>query len=362
MALIFQDSFSKWGNDSTSRTNMSNSSNMWTTIGTGFGCTTTMPRAGTHSLRFSGTNFTGTAKFSLGGIYTSSTTFGVGAAIYLTTLPTTITPLLTFFSSTGQAQYSVIILNTGALRVILGAYSGPTVLGTSTAGDLSPSVFKHIEVKTLPPTSVNATDGTIDIRVDGMSVLSISGVDIMSATTYDFETGAWFPSGNDHTSGVCYIADAFVWNSTGSYCNDWIGNKVSYLYFPDADTGTADWSITGSGTSFGAIDEADPDGDTSYIAGTAVNQETIVEIPAIASTITGIKAATLHTVMNQDAAGSSQVQVSLVGTSSSDGVDRVAPYPTYTAYQDHFYQDPDGGGDLTPALLSAMKVKVKRTV
>jgi hypothetical protein len=363
MALVFQDGFSLWGVTAQALTRMITSTNMWTSVGSGFACTTANPRvSGGYALRYSSGN-TGTAKFSLGSIKTTAgggAYFGCAIAFNPTTLPDASINLFSLYDADGSFQNRMDITPAGALAFYKG--NQVVLLQSSATGVIVANVYNHIEIKVKVPTGVNATDGEIWVKVNNTQVIGITGVDIIqTGNTNLYETGAWLPT-NTGQMGNIYFADAFVWDSTGSYCNDWIGNKAVYTFAPDADGGTLEWSVTGVTQHFDAVNDSTPDGDNTYIAATAVNQITIVEVPTVTSTLTGIKAASLHTVSRQDAAGSSQLQVSLGGTTYSDGTDRIAAYPSYTAVQDHFYQDPDGAGNLTPSLLSAMHIKLKRTV
>lgn len=372
MALVFQDNFGVWGSGSTSRTNMTNSSNMWVSLGTGFGCTTTVTRAGTHSLAVTANGGTdGGARFSLGAARTSADGYhGFGFAIRLTNSPASATELMYFYTPTSalnDPEYTLTITATGALSFYRGTAAG-TLITTSASGLFSPSVYTHVEVKQKIQSTANGTDGEFYLKVNQSQVIAITGTDFFSATTGTptIETVGLLPKNPTTNLGSCYVNDLYVWNSTGSYCNDWVGNKVSYLYFCDADTATADWSINGVTQGFDAINDTTPDADTTYLAATSANQTSIFEIASVTSTLTGIKALTVQSAIRQDSSGSSTMQVSIGGTTYSDGTDRSVPFPgatstTYTAYQDHFYVDPDGAGALTPTIISALKLKLKRT-
>lgn len=366
MALIFQDGFEVWGSGSTSRTNMLNSSNMWTSLGTGFGCTTTNPRTGTYSLKYTKASNNQSARFSLGGTKTSASGyFGFGAGICIDQYGGGTQDILEFLDTGGGTQLGLAVTATGALALYRGTQAG-TLLTTSAGGIITLNTYHFIEVKVKVASTVSATDGEFYCRVNGSQVIGLTGVDMIAhASLANMDRVEFCPIENIWNA---YLDDLFVWDSTGTTCNDWMGIKAVYTYFPNADTATADWSITGTTQGFDAIDDGTPDADTTYIAATAVNQTSNFELPTVLSTLTGIRAVSTHTTMRQASAGSSELQVSLLsGVTYAAGTSRVPPFPgatstTYTAYQDHFYTDPGGAGALTPTLVSAMQVRLKRTV
>lgn len=370
MALVFQDGFDVWGSGSTSRTNMLNSSNMWVSFSTPMGCTTTVSRTGTHSLyqiASGGSVNDDGAIFSLGAVRTSADGYhGFGFALRISNLPTSTTKCVYVNNSTGLYIYSLHISPTGAL-LFCAQNTSTTVYGISASGLITPNVFTNIEIKQKIQSGASATDGEFYVKVNGAQVIGVTGTDVIVTSTINAETVSLLPGSGASSFGSCYIDDLYVWDSTGTYCNDWIGNKASYTYFCDADTATADWTINGTTYGYEAINDTTPDADSTYLAATAVNDESIFEIGGVNTSLTGIKAVTVQSLIRQDAEGSSEIMVSLGGATYSDATARVAPFPgvsssTYTAHQDHFYQDPDGTGDLTPTIINALKLKLKRTV
>jgi hypothetical protein len=370
MALVFQESFDVYGSGTTSRTNMLASSNMWVNLTSYISCTTTVSRTGTHSLVYTnGSSGDGGARFSLGGIRTSASGYhGFAWAWRPSNLPASGEhPLLYAYNSAGDSQYIVRLTASGTLTINT---SAGTTLATSTAGLVSAGVFTHFEVKQKVPTTYNATDGEIYVKVNGTQVLAVTGVDICgtnSTAAANLETVGLIPTNALSAFGINYTDDLIVWDSTGGYCNDWIGNKACYVYYCDADTATADWTITGTTYGYDAINDTAPDADSTYLAATANGNISIFELPAVTPTLTGIKAVSVQSAIRQDSSGSSEMRVSLGGTTYTDGTSRVAPFPgatstTYSYSQDHFYQDPDGAGNFTPAIISALKLKLTRTV
>lgn len=378
MALVFQDSFDCWGSGSTSRTNMLNSSNMWISIPvpsyTNFGCTTTVYRTGTHSFSAQAGVLGGDqgALFSLGGTKTNASSyFGVGFALRVSQLPGVDAMVCCFVDISGVQQYTIFVTSTGTVAVGKGN-SLSTILGSSASGIITPNVFHHYEIKHKVPSTNSATDGELYIKINGTQVVGITGVDFCvttnTSTTYIEKVGM-LPSNAAHSSNfsTSYIDDLYVWDSTGSYCNDWIGNKACYVFYCDADTATAQWSITGTTQGFDAINDTTPDADSTYLAATSAGVTSIFELPTVNSSLTGISAVTVHSAIRQDSSGVSEIQVALGNSAYTNGTSRVAPFPggtstTYTVYQDHFYQDPDGAGNLTPSIVSALKLKLMRTV
>lgn len=354
MALTFQDPLSKWGTGATSRTNMLASSAGYIDIGTNGSCETTQPRAGTHSYKApSGQN--ANLNIALGG---SFGTFGCGAAIWLTSLPASATTLTYFRNSAGTVQFNLFVQPDGSLA--FGLSNGATIMTGTTAtapGVMIAGAFVHLEIKAV----VSNTVGELYIRAGGVSVLSATGLDNYQSGGVECTSVDWFATSSG-SFGIRYLADPYAWDTSGSYNNTWIGNKVSVAVDLDADTATADWTLNGAASGYDCINDSAQDGNTTYIEAASINNTSEFDIAALPSWLNGIVAVSAMSTQVLDSAGSTKVQVSLKSSASyATGADRVIAYPNYTTYWDHYQIDPNGNIAFTNANVSAMKLRVKRT-
>ena len=162
-------------------------------------------------------------------------------------------------------QCAVLIGANGQVSARFNTWQG-ALLGTASAiGVVRQNQWNYIEVKIV----LSQTVGSFTVKVNGEQVLSVTGVDncYLAETTFDaVELG---------TGGTnVWTDDFYVCDASGSQNNDFLGEirVVSILPVTDAvDAGAnADFTCSG-GTDHGAlVDEATPDGDTTYVSSSTV--------------------------------------------------------------------------------------------
>lgn len=354
MALTFQDPLSKWGTGSTSRTNMIASSAGYIDIGASGSCETTQPRAGTHSFKVA-SGSSGNLRYALGG---ALGTWGSGAALWCTSLPASRTQLAYFYDAAGAVQFSLWCNPDGSIAFFLTSGQGTAIGSASAAGAIVAGAFVHIEVKAVMGQS---TAGSVWARVGGIAAITATGIDNCQSANVECSSVEWFPTPTS-AFGIRYLADPFAWDATGAYNADWIGNKVSIAVDLDADTATADWTLTGAASGYDCINDTAQDGNSTYIEAASINNTSEFEIAALPAWLNGIVAVSAMSTQVLDSSGSTKVQISLKSSASyATGSDRTIAYPNYTTYWDHYQIDPNGNIAFTNANVSAMKLRVKRT-
>ena len=110
-----------------------------------------------------------------------------------------------------------------------------TVLGTSANNVLLDDTWHYIEVKVY----YDSTNGTIEVRVDGSEVLSLSGVNSgYYSSQVNGSVAIW---GYGRTGLWRYWDDWYVCDGTGNTCNDFLGPCRVLTKYPDSD-GTGDFT------------------------------------------------------------------------------------------------------------------------
>ena len=353
--LRFQDPLSTWGTGATSRTNMLASSNGWMQVDSGLACAQSDPAIpGGWTLVYDGSG-NGTSAFSLG---TSLGVVGVAARFKCAALAAQ--KLFTLWpSSDSGVLFNLSVNSDGSLTAA--SPNGGGTFGTSAVGVITAGSYQHVEAKV----TLGATGGAVQVRVDGVTVLNLSGLSGVGNTGASDYTASRVYLLYQVTSGSWRVAYPMAWDTTGSFNNTFLGPKVSYAITVDSDGTPTDWTIIGSSTtSYGAVDNIPTDGNTSCLEATAVGNITEMGLGTVNPLLTGITALTLVTTERQTTAAASRVQVSLKsGSTYAAGADRAPSYPNFTTYYDLFEQDPanPGAGTLTPTSISAMSIKLERT-
>ena len=329
------------------------------TSGATLSLATTNPRTGAYALRATGLS-TSPGLFwrrVLGGART-----GVGQALgyCIAALPTANDALapIVFRTGTNLAQVLVIVQSTGAIAVRQSSATG-TLLGQTAGPVIFAGAYQYIEAFV----NCHSSTGSVEVRVDGVTVLDISGVntnpratgEISQVSSEKLQTGAAACAPID-------MDDLWCWNDLGSYNNDFPGNTRVGLALLDADTAITDWTRNTGATDFAATTQIPPDGDTTYIEAAAAGNVSEFGIADAPGSVTAIKALQTCLMMKKTDAGASQVQAAMVsGASVANGADRPIT-TTYTYWPDIFETDPATGAPWTPAGFNAAKLRLTRTV
>jgi hypothetical protein len=318
------------------------------------GLATTNVRTGTRALSFGAASI---VRRVLGG---AKTTVGMGAAYYLNALPSgnNNQRIFEFRDTANAAQVAIGVQSTGTISVKRGGVGG-TEIGVTASPVITAETYQHVEALVF----FSNTVGTVEVRVNGVTVISLTGVDTVATANVECSQVVFSGGiGGGAQGGV--VDDVFCYDDTGSFNNTFLGDRRVLTLFPDADTIQADWTPVGSGTGFGAINQATPDGDTTYISAgvpgspTPTSEFGMENLPAGVSAISGV---VLVNMSRKTEAGIANVQMSVIsGASETAGTDEPMT-EVYTYRQDVFEIDPASAAPFTPSEVDALLIKADRT-
>ena len=163
-------------------------------------------------------------------------------------------------SNASGVQIKISPQSDGSIVVIRGV----TVLGTSAASVIKPNVWNYIEVKI----KISDAAGTYDIVVNGVNVLSGSGVDTQAQTAATFSILNIY--GN--SGGYGYYTDMYIFDSTGATCNDLLGDVRVDTLMPDGAGNYTQWTPS-AGANYECVDDPGAlDYDTTYVSTDVLNE------------------------------------------------------------------------------------------
>jgi hypothetical protein len=199
--------------------------------------------------------------------------------------------LAEFYSDTGTTLHGYFQLNADGS---VAAYSVGTLRGTSATGLLFSGAWKHLEFKFVLGDSPN---GAMYARVDGVSVLSVTGIDTKNAGTKTVIDQIRGPR-NANSSDNLNMDDWFLVNgdtSDAEQPSDWQGVCRVYAIRPTADASVAFTPSTGS--NYACVDETDFTVGTDYVEAVADSLTDLytmgdVSLPS-GSTPLGVKVSTI---------------------------------------------------------------------
>jgi len=176
-----------------------------------------------------------------------------------------------------------------------------TLLGTS-----SPSfafgIYDYIELKV----KIHDTTGTVDLRVNNVSVLSLTGQDTRNGGTSGL-INAVLISSIDYGS-VSRLDDFYVCDTSGSRNNDFLGDVRIQAIFPSATGNSSQWTANGAATNRECVDEITPNDDTDYISSSTATQKDTYVFGDVTPTSGTVKAVQHVLYARKDDAGTRTIR------------------------------------------------------
>lgn len=350
--LLFADGFEHYGTDTANML-----AGLWSGIQQGNGgiveLSTTVARTGTKSLRLRAPNFTTPSyvegRFALG---TTALTCGFGLGVYMPNLPSGAQKTGFQFRNASNVPILTGCYNPdGSIELRKGDYTG-ALIDVSDA-ILTAGTFNHVETKA----TFDSVAGFVEVRVNGVTKLQLGSLNLgnVGAATCAVTT---FESG----TGDVYYDDIYAWDDSGTYNNDFMGAQRILTLFPTGDTAQADFSVVGAASGYQAINQAAPDGDTSYIYSTAVNDKSDFSLPTLPPELVSIAGVFVPAMARLDAAGIGNLKMSMKsGASLLAGADNPLT-PGYTYYRNVFEYAPDISAPWTKAKLEAALIRVEKSL
>lgn len=238
----------------------------------------------------------------------------------------------------------------------VGVYSNAgTLLGQTTVPVITANAYSHIETKVVR----DATEGTVEIRVNGVVRLTLTGLALGASNIGIQGIGCEGGSGGALTS---YYKDFVYWDGTGTEGNDFQGSVAVRDLYPDADI-ALNWTPSTGATGWNLIDETTPN-DADYIqAGDPPPDPAKFSLTNLPDDVTSVRALIpIYRAVKTDG-GDCNLQVGLTpnDTNWDDGADR--PITTaFTYWWDVSALSPATSAPWTPVEVNAAYVRVDRTL
>jgi hypothetical protein len=321
----------------------------------------TMPITGGLGLRMVGSNSDPTAAIEkpLPTTYGSGTTLGVGSHFILDSAAYADAgrglDVFHFKNGIGTSTVMLCVLQGGQLTIrydnVVNADSG-----NSGANVLSLDVVYHIELKVF----LHATLGTIEVRVNGATWITMTNQNTLRSTTYT-SCGVGQANLSSGQGFSAYWDNFFIWDGAGSINNDFIGECTVLTLFPSADTADADWTLSTGASGFDLINDVPAAGTTRYLEAAAAADLSVFDLTNLPTTNYNIKG--VQTVVNAQKTTSGATTIE-IGVETNSVQDLSAPLTlTENAYlyKHHItQQNPDTLAAWTPTEINALQIVLDR--
>lgn len=234
------------------------------------------------------------------------------------------------------------------------AMRGSTELGTSSTG-LTNLATSYVEFKAL----IHASAGTVDVRIDGASVLALTGIDTMETAT-----AAWDEFAIGHVGGpsslIVQIDDLYVADSTGSDVNDFTGDLRIDVCQPTADGAATSFTPSSGSDNFAMVDEDAADGDSTYNESSTVNHIDSFTTEDAPTSNPIIAVAVTMQARKTDAGSSTIAGLARIGGTDYPGTDQATP-SSYAFHQQIWETSPATTAEWTEAEFNAAEFGYKKT-
>lgn len=178
----------------------------------------------------------------------------------------------------------------GSLTVYRNDGASNTSLGTTAPDVIRVSDAYYVEMKT----TIHNSTGTVDVWVNGVNVLSLTGQDTQNGSSSSVRT-LWMgnEAGNGNTEWD--IDDLYTFDSVAGEVDDVLGPvRVEWLKADGIGTHTGDFTNVGGASEWQSVrDVSGPDDDTTYITSATVGHQhtsTMGNTSLPAGTIYGVQA------------------------------------------------------------------------
>ena len=289
---------------------------------------------------------------------TTNQTAGRACRVWLANIPTAAgldEPCIhEFRDSSNNAMVSIVVTPSGAIQARSGGAYG-AALGTSGPAVILANAWQHVEAKVF----MSATVGTVEVRVEGITVLNLTGLVLSANPVNQFVS---YFSGSNFVGGLMYQKDLVEWDGAGAINNNFLGSVQVMELLPDSDIAFP-WAASTGTTGYNLIDDAPPNEDTDYIYAIdpppAAAKFGLSNLPVNVTSVKALMA--IHRSRKTDG-GDGNAQTGLIsGASTALGADRPIT-TTYTYWLDVIETDPATAAAWTPGAVNAAQLQLNRTL
>lgn len=227
-------------------------------------------------------------------------TFIVGAAMNRNT--TNITRIIEFRSDSGSTLH--LYVNVSNLGLVTIHRGDGTQLAASASGALNiNSLWQYVEFKA---TLGDSPSGSVEVRVNGSTVCSATGVDTKNAgTATHFDQINIGSTANGMVDNQhLYVDDVYMCNGLGSSNNDFLGDVTIETKFPNAN-GTYSQLLGNDGNSvdnYLLVDETSPN-TTDFVSSSIDGSIDTYNFQNINSTTGNVAGVFLHAYVSKSGSG-----------------------------------------------------------
>jgi len=283
--------------------------------------------------------------------FTPIDTVVVGFALKVDGLSET-TDLLRWYEGEAPYHLGLQVCNSGAIRL---NRAGTTLPGESVSNVIAPNAWYYVEVRV----TIHDTNGSYEVRVNGVTVASGSGLDTRNGGT-GLVDRVQFRSLTSTTSYLVYYDDIYVLNAQGVMNNTFLGSQVVEAIYP-ATTVQAGWTPSSGTNNAALVDENPANDDADYVSSNVVGNKDLYSVASLSHITGNIKGVQV----NVDARVTDAIPLNLRPLLKTGGVETPqggqsvvnTGYKAFTMLQE---QNPDTDQPWTAAEVNAVQAGIEQ--
>lgn len=302
----------------------------------------------------------------------ATTEVGVSHRVWLPALPIANSQrawLVRFHDSANRMITGIQVLTTGALAVV--SYSDSSTTNSYTILDqtsnpvISAQGWYHIETKF---TSGTGSTGAIEIRVEGKTVLEGSTYNFQNSSACYQIVHRCTSDGTGASTTFC-MKDYVVWDTSGSYNNDFLGSVLVAELAPASDV-SLNWTPSSGTTGYNILNVSSPS-NTSYISAPYSTDEPhypdayVATLSSLPIETTSVKGLVTYVRAAKSDGGDGTLQAGLITDNDTTPVTTLGEDRSITVAQtywmDVFEEDPSTSAAWLVADVNALHFQLNRT-
>lgn len=208
--------------------------------------------------------------------------------------------------------------------------------------------------------TIHNSSGSYELRVNGVTIASDSGIDTQqTGNAYATSIMIRFDGIGASTH---WLDDIYLFDDTGSFCNNFVGDVHVEAIFPDGVGYITDWvGVPSGGDNYEKVDETDPDGDTTFVATSGVGYMDSYDFGSLVSLSGSVYGLQVNAWARKDDVGSRTLNVITRPTSTTYSGEAPASLGnTYSYSVFHFPYNPATSTYWTIAEINAAEFGIKQ--
>ena len=220
------------------------------------------------------------------------------------------------------------------------------------------TAWHYIELKVY----IHDSAGTVDVQVDGVSIISATGLDTRNGGT-GVITRAYFGSeyslSSKYNSGNFWLDDVYVCDTSGSYCNDFLGDVRIETIRPTGDSSPLQFTPS-TGSNYTCVDEA-VISTTDYVSASTSGYRDQYAMSNLTGSVGTIHAVSVNAPSSKSDSGAIQGKVYVKSSSSEDLSGAFTPsLGSYLTLMTNISErDPNGTIAWTESAVNAMECGIE---